>query len=90
MALCNISSALIISRRLFAFIKGYRTSDIIDHLLYNQCEVHLSDKDTDKKIDRNLSGQLFIGVLYTVETPAIIILLRLFGKLFLWNGVNGG
>ena len=48
MALCNISSALIISRRLFAFIKGYRTSDTIDHLLYNQCEVHLSDEDSDK------------------------------------------
>ena len=48
MKLCNISSALIISRRPFSFIKGYRYSDPIDYLLCNQCEVNFSDKDTDK------------------------------------------
>ena len=30
--LCTVSSALIISRRLFVFIKGYRYSDPIDFL----------------------------------------------------------
>ena len=49
MKICTVSSALIISRRPFAFIKGSRSSDPIDYLLCNQCEVHLSDKDTDKE-----------------------------------------
>ena len=42
------------------------------------------------KMGRNLYGQLFIGVFYTAETSAIVILLSLFVKLFLWNDVNGG
>ena len=48
MKLCTVSSALIISRRLFAFIKGSRYSDTIYYLLCNKCDVHLSDKDTDE------------------------------------------
>ena len=43
-----------------------------------------------KQMVRNLSGQIFIGVFYTSKTSAIIILLNLFAKLFLWNGTNGG
>ena len=43
-----------------------------------------------KKMGRNLSGEIFIGVFYTEETFAIIILLSLFGNFFFWNGVNGG
>ena len=46
--LCKIRSALIISRRPFEFIKVSRSSDPIDDLLCNKCEVHLSDKDSDK------------------------------------------
>ena len=53
MKLCTVSSDLIISRRPFAFIKESRSSDPIDYLLCNQCEVHLSDRDTD---GQNLSG----------------------------------
>ena len=49
MKLCTVISALIISRRPFTFIKVYRSSDQIDYLVCNQCEVHLSDKDTDKE-----------------------------------------
>ena len=48
MKLCIVSSALIISRRPFSFIKGSRSSDTINHLICNQCEVHLSDKYTNK------------------------------------------
>ena len=48
MKLCTVSSALIISRRPFAFMKGYRYSDPIDYLLCNKFEVYLSDEDTDK------------------------------------------
>ena len=48
MIICTVSSALIISRRPFAFIRGSRSSDTIDYLLCNQCEVHLSYEDTDK------------------------------------------
>ena len=40
---------MIISRRPFSLIKGSRSSDPIDHLLCNQCEVHLSDEDNDKE-----------------------------------------
>ena len=49
MKLCTVSSALIISRRPCAFIKWFRSSDTIDYLLCNQCEVNLSDEDTDKE-----------------------------------------
>ena len=42
------------------------------------------------KMGRNLSGQVFIGVFYAEKISAIIIILRLFVKLFLWDGVNGG
>ena len=49
MKLYIVSSALIISRRPFSFIKGSRSIDPIDYLLYNQCEAHLSDEDTDKE-----------------------------------------
>ena len=48
MKLCTVTSALIISRRLFVFTKGYRSSDPIDYLLCNQFKVNFSDKDTDK------------------------------------------
>ena len=49
MKLCNVISALIINRRPFAFIKISRSSDPIDYLQCNQCEVFFSDEDTDKK-----------------------------------------
>ena len=45
---CTVSIDLIIIRRPFSFIKWYISSDPIDYLLCNQCEVHLSDEDTDK------------------------------------------
>ena len=48
MKLCTVGSALIISRRTLLFIKCSISSDPIDYLLCNQCEVNLSDKDTDK------------------------------------------
>ena len=48
MKLCTVRNALIISRRPFSFIKRSRSSDPIDYLLYNQCEAHLSDEDSDK------------------------------------------
>ena len=63
MKLCTVSSALIIIRRPFEFIKGCISSDTIDYLLRNQCEVHLSDEDTDKKMGRNLYG-LFWSILH--------------------------
>ena len=47
--LCTISSDLIIISRPFAFIKGSITTNPIDYLLCNQCEIHLSDKATDKE-----------------------------------------
>ena len=43
MKLYTASSALVISRIPFAFIKGYISSDPIDYLPCNQCEVYLSD-----------------------------------------------
>ena len=49
MQLCIVRSALIIGRRPFVFIKGSKYSDPIDYLLCNRCEVHLSDKYTDKE-----------------------------------------
>ena len=88
--LCTIISALIISRIPFAFIKGFIFSDPIDYLLCNQCEVHLSDKDTDKANELQFIWPDFIGVFYTAKTSAIMILLSLLGKLFLWNSMNGG
>ena len=42
------------------------------------------------QMSRNLSGHIFIGVFYSAKTSAIIIILSLFGKWFLWNGMNGG
>ena len=48
MKLCTVISAFVISRRSFSSIKGYISSDTIDHLLCNQCEIHFSDKDIDK------------------------------------------
>ena len=41
------------------------------------------------QMGHNLSGQILIGLFYDLKTSAIIIILGLFGKLFLWNGVNG-
>ena len=38
MKLCTFSSALIISKRPFVFIKGYISSDSIDYVICNQCE----------------------------------------------------
>ena len=49
MQLCTFSSALIIGRRPFAFIKVSIYSDTIDYLLCNQYRVHLSEKDTNKE-----------------------------------------
>ena len=46
---CIVSIALIISRTPFSFIKGSRSSDPIKYLLFNKCEVHFSDKDSDKE-----------------------------------------
>ena len=48
MKLCNFSSALIIIRRPFSFTKGSRSIDTIDYLFWNECEVHLSDEESDK------------------------------------------
>ena len=48
MKLCTVSSDSIIIRIPFTLIKRSRYSDIIDYLLFNQCGVHLSDKDNDK------------------------------------------
>ena len=48
MHIFNIRSDLIIGRRPFLFIEIYSSSDPIDYFLWNQCGVHLSDKDTDK------------------------------------------
>ena len=48
MKICTVSSALIISRRLFSFIKGFRSSDPIYYSLCNKYEIHLSDKGSDK------------------------------------------
>ena len=48
MKLCTVSISMIISGRPFAFIKGSKSSDYIDDLPCNQCEVDLSDKDSDK------------------------------------------
>ena len=48
MKLCTFSSALIISMIPFVFIKGSVSSDPMDHLLCNQCELYLSDKDSYK------------------------------------------
>ena len=48
MQICTVSSALIIGSIPFVFIKVSRSSDTIDYLLFNKCEVHLSDEDTDK------------------------------------------
>ena len=59
MQLCTVSSALIIIRRPFEFIKGCISSDTIDYLLRNQCEVHLSDEDTDKVNDPQLIWPVF-------------------------------
>ena len=66
--LCTVSSALIISRRPFSFIKVSRSSDTIDYLLFNQCEVFLSDEDTDKANGPQFIWPAFIGVFYTAET----------------------
>ena len=88
--LCTVSSALIICRRPFAFIKGYRYSDQIEYLLCNQSEVHLSDRDTDKANGPQFIYPYFIGVFYAEKTHTTIILLSLSGKLFLWNGMNDG
>ena len=38
----------------------------------------------------DLSGNILIGVFYSENSSANIILLSLFRKLFLWNGANGG
>ena len=48
MKLCTVNSVLIISRRSFVPIKWYRSSDPVNFLLCNHCEVQLSDKDTNK------------------------------------------
>ena len=90
MKLYTVSSSLNISRRLFSFIKEYRYSDPINYLLCNQCEVHLSDKDSDEANGPQFIWPALIGVFYTVKKSAIIIILILFGTLFLWNGMNGG
>ncbi len=42
------SSSMIIGRRNFAFLKGTRSSDPIDHLICEQCTLHLTEKDADK------------------------------------------
>ena len=39
---------------------------------------------------RHVSGQIFIGVFYTAKTSAIIVIMGLFGNVFLCNVVNGG
>ena len=79
MKLCTVSIAFIVSRRPVAFIKRSRSSDPIDYLLCNQCEVHFSDKDTDKSNGPQFIWPDCFGVFYTEITSATIILLSLFG-----------
>ena len=45
----TVRSYFIIVRRNFVFIRGIRSSDPIDYLLCNQCELYLSDKYNDKE-----------------------------------------
>ena len=62
MKLCAVISALIIGRRSFVFIRGYISSDPIDCLLCNQCEVYFSDKDNDKANGTQIILPAFLGV----------------------------
>ena len=48
MYLCTVSSDLIVDRRPFVLIKGSRSIDPVDYLLYNQCKVNLNEEYTDK------------------------------------------
>ena len=59
-------------------------------ILCNQCEVHLSEKDTDKANGPKFIWPYFIRVFYAAKISATIILSSLSGKMLLWNGVNGG
>ena len=91
MQLCTVSSALVIGWRKFALIRGTR-SRVIRLIIYYETNVEyiLMMNILIKQTVRNLSGQIFIGLLYAAKISEIIILLSLFGKLFLWNGANGG
>ena len=48
MHIITLGIDLIVSRRLFSFIKGFRSSDPIYYSLCNKYEIHLSDKGSDK------------------------------------------
>ena len=90
MKLCTVSSSLIISRRPFSFIKVSRYSDTIDYLLWNQCGVHLSDKDTNKANRLQFIWPDFYWIFIRCKDIRDHYFSEFFGKLFLWNGANGG
>ena len=48
MQLRTVSIDLIIGGRTFAFVRGTRSSDPIEYLLCNHCELNLSEEDTYK------------------------------------------
>ena len=89
MKLCTVGSSLIISRR---NLYSSKDTDLVIqlniHYAINVKYIWVT-KIVIKQMGRNLSGHIFIGVFYTAKTSTIILLLSLFGKLFLWDIVNG-
>ena len=78
--LWTVSSALIVSKRPFSFIKGSRCSAPIDYLLRNQCEVHLSDEDSDKSYGPQFIWPAFYwSILHCKDIP------NHYSSEFIWN-----
>ena len=82
MQLYTVSSALIIGRLPFESIKGSRSSYPIDYLIYNQCKVNLSDKDTDKANGRKVIWPDFYWSILRCED-----IRNHFSSEFIWKNV---
>ena len=90
MKLCTIRSDLIIIRIPFEPIKWYKSSGPIDYLLCNQCEVHLSDKDTDKANGAQFIWPAFYWSILRCKDIHNNGYSEFIWNFPLWNGVNSG
>ena len=90
MKIFTVSSAFIISRRPFALINVYISSDPIYYLLCNKCEVHLNDEDTDKENGLQFIWTDFYWSIISCKDTRNQYHSEFIWNFFLWNVVNGG
>ena len=89
MQLHNVGSALIMGMRTFVFLRWTISSDSIYYLLWNQCELHLNDKDTDKENGPQFIWTYFNWSILRCEDIHNYYNSEFIWNFFFWNEANG-